>query len=517
MSSDVALQEYHHELVQRLLDGRIQDKDALQRAKIELCRRYRLSRVPPNSETLALLGDKELGDAELILQRKPVRTLSGVAVVAVMTSPAPCPHGKCTFCPGGVDNGSPQSYTGKEPAARRGASYNFDPYDQVVGRIEQLETIGHNAGKIDLIIMGGTFTSRSLEYQEHFVKRCFDAMNGRESATLEEAQSLNETAPYRCIGMTVETRPDALTEEQCKASMDLGMTRVEMGVQVLNDNILENVNRGHNVQDIIDATLIAKRAGLKVCYHIMPGLPNSSPELDIESFRRMFDDPSFRPDMLKIYPTLVVGGTKLYDMWESGEYVPYSTDEAVDVIAHMKTIIPPYVRIQRIQRDIPVPLIEAGVNKGHLRELVKEQMRKNSTECACIRCHEVGLMGITDYSIEDVKANEIAYEASSGKEHFITISLPDRDAIIGYVRLRTGDGSLASIRELKVFGKMVPLDQEVAGWQHRGFGRELLSLAEKRAEEEGCTSIRATSGVGVRLYYESLGYQRDGMYMTKKL
>jgi elongator complex protein 3 len=513
----VPLQEYHQELVQRLLDGRIRDKDDLQRAKIELCRKHCLKRVPPNSETLSLLSGAGLRAAEAILQRKPVRTLSGVAVVAVMTSPAPCPHGKCIFCPGGVDSGSPQSYTGKEPAARRGASYEFDPYEQVKGRIEQLEVIGHHAGKVDLIIMGGTFTSRLPEYQEWFVRRCFDAMNRVDSSSLEEAQLLNETAPYRCIGMTVETRPDALTEEQCAASMRLGMTRVEMGVQVLDNDILRSVNRGHGLQAIVDATAVAKRAGLKVCYHIMPGLPGSSPDRDVESFRRMFDDPSFRPDMLKIYPTLVVKGTKLHEMWESGDYSPYTTAEAVDVIARMKAIAPPYVRIQRIQRDIPVPLIEAGVDKGHLRELVKERMKELGTSCGCIRCHEVGLMGIASYDAEEARPGELAYEASGGLEHFLTFALPERGALIGYVRVRIGDGPVAIIRELKVFGRTVPLDSEGEGWQHHGFGRQLVARAEELARKEGCTGIRVTSGVGVRRYYASLGYRRDGVYMSKQL
>ena len=317
--------------------------------------------------------------------------------------------------------------------------------------------------------------------------------------------------------MTVETRPDALTEEQCAASMRMGMTRVEMGVQILDDDILRSVNRGHGLQAVVDATAVAKRHGLKVCYHIMPGLPGSSPEQDVESIRRMFDDPSFRPDMLKIYPTLVVKGTRLHEMWESGDYRPYTTAEAVDVIARMKAVVPPYVRIQRIQRDIPVPLIEAGVDKGHLRELVKERMQRDGTPCRCIRCHEVGLMGIDDYRAEDARPSEIAYEASGGREHFLAISLPEHDALIGYVRLRTGDGPVASIRELKVFGRIVPLDQEGEGWQHRGFGRELVSRAEEAARAQRCSSIRVTSGVGVRRYYSSLGYHRDGVYMAKRL
>jgi elongator complex protein 3 len=473
--------------------------------------------VPANSETLALVDPGDLATVNEILQRKPVRTLSGVAVVAVMTSPAPCPHGKCIFCPGGVENNSPQSYTGKEPAARRGASYDFDPYEQVKGRIEQLEAIGHGTDKIDLIIMGGTFTSRPAEYQAEFVRRCFDAMNLAPSTDLEDAQVRNEGAPHRCIGMTVETRPDALTEEQVAISMDLGMTRVEMGVQILDEAILRAVNRGHGIQAVIDATAVAKRSGLKVCYHLMPGLPGSSPEKDLASFRRVFEDPDFRPDMLKLYPTLVVKGTKLYEMWARKEYAPYDTEGAVALMAEMKCLVPPWARIQRIQRDIPVPLIEAGVDKGHLRELIKERMRSQGRECRCIRCREVGLKGVKDYRPEDVEMREAVYRASGGEENFITLELPHLDALVGYARLRTGDGPVAGLRELKVFGRMVPIHRQGEGWQHRGFGRELVARAEEAAREKGCDAIRVTSGVGVREYYRSVGYARDGVYMSKAL
>lgn len=507
---------YHEELVRRLLDGTISDKDELQRAKVELCRKHHLAALPQNSATLARVSGADRAAVEAVLRRKPVRTLSGVAVVAVMTSPAPCPHGKCIFCPGGVENGSPQSYTGKEPAARRGASYAFDPYAQVRGRIEQLEAIGHGTDKIDLIVMGGTFTSRPLEYQEAFVKGCFDAMNGSVAADLEEAQRRNETAPHRCVGMTIETRPDALTGAQCEASMRLGMTRVEMGVQVLDDAILRRVNRGHGLQAVVDATAEAKRHGLKVCYHLMPGLPGSSPERDVESVRRAFADSAFRPDMLKIYPTLVVKGTELHEMWARGEYRPYTTDEATEVIARMKALVPPYVRIQRIQRDIPVPLIEAGVDKGHLRELVRERMRQHGTRCRCVRCREVGLLGVDDRGSE-ARPEELTYDASGGREHFLSLVLDREDALVGYARLRTGDGPVATIRELKVFGRLVPLDRAGEGWQHRGHGRDLVARAEERAREEGCAAIRVTSGVGVRRYYAALGYHRDGVYMAKRL
>ncbi|MBI0584510.1 MAG: tRNA uridine(34) 5-carboxymethylaminomethyl modification radical SAM/GNAT enzyme Elp3 [Methanomassiliicoccus sp.] len=507
---------YHEDLIRMMVSGEVGDKDALQRAKIDLCRRYGLGKVPPNSETLALVGPEDLPKVEEVLRRKPVRTLSGVAVVAVMTSPAPCPHGKCIFCPGGVESGSPQSYTGKEPAARRGASYGFDPYEQVRGRIEQLEAIGHRTDKIDLIVMGGTFTSRPAEYQVQFVRRCFDAMNLAPSTDLEDAQVRNESAPHRCVGMTIETRPDAMTGQQAGISMQLGMTRVEMGVQVLDEDILRAVNRGHGLQAVIDGTAVAKRSGLKVCYHLMPGLPGSSPEKDLDSFRRVFADPDFRPDMLKLYPTLVVKGTKLYDMWKEGEYAPYTTEEAVTVMAEMKRLVPPWARIQRIQRDIPVPLIEAGVDKGHLRELIKERMRAQGHRCRCIRCREVGLMGARGHRPEDAEMNEVEYDASGGTETFISYDLPHLDALVGYARLRTGDGPGASLRELKVFGRMVPISGQ-GEWQHRGYGKELVARAEEIARQRGCESIRVTSGVGVRRYYASLGYARDGVYMAKKL
>lgn len=473
---------------------------------------------PPNSETIRRLDEDTFRKVEGIIKRKPVRTMSGVAVVAVMTSPAPCPHGKCIYCPGGVENNSPQSYTGKEPAARR-ASYNdYDPVRQTMARIEQLSAIGHDTDKIDLIIMGGTFTSRPLDYQVGFVKGCFDAMNGSRSEDLEEAHRLNETAQHRCIGMTVETRPDSFDDGMAEHVMSLGTTRVEFGVQLLDDDVLRAVNRGHGVEEVAKATKVAKDKGLKVCYHIMPGLPGSSPEKDLESFKKMFIDERFMPDMLKIYPTLVVAGTKLYDMWKEGRYRPYSTSEASVLVAEMKASVPKWTRIQRIQRDIPVELIESGVDKSHLRELAGEELQKTGRKCACIRCREVGLKGIRAFSKDDVKMNDMTYRASGGEEHFISFDLEESDALVGYVRLRLGDDSdHANIRELKIFGQMARIGETGRDAQHRGFGRELMARAEELALGKGYARVRVTSGVGVRRYYASMGYCRSGHYMEKAL
>jgi len=298
--------------------------------------------------------------------------------------------------------------------------------------------------------------------------------------------------------------------------MRLGTTRVELGVQILDDAILTSVNRGHGVQEAVDATITAKDLGLKVCYHVMPGLPGSSPQKDVDSFRQMFDDARFRPDMIKIYPTLVVKGTKLYESWQRGEYHPYTTEEAVQVISEMKKLVPEYVRIQRIQRDIPVPLIEAGVDKGHLRELVQERLRSQGQGCQCIRCREVGLLGISDFCADDLSPRVVRYEASGGKEEFISLVL-ENGALAGYVRLRLPSGDSALIRELKVFGRMARLSETEGEWQHRGLGRKLLQLAEDAANNAGYSSIKVTSGVGVRGYYASLGYEKALPHMKKGL
>jgi len=506
--------EFSRRIIGMILSGEITSRDRLQAVKVRLSGEYKLNEVPQNSLILEEVRDEEMEIVRPFLVKKPVRTISGVAVVAVMSSPHPCPHGKCSYCPGGTD--SPQSYTGKEPAARRASRNEFDPFRQVTDRITQLEAIGHDTDKIDLIIMGGTFTSRDPEYQEWFVKRCFDAMNciGSEdkgSKSIGEAQSINERSEHRCIGMTVETRPDVFTKEQITNALRLGVTRVELGVQLLDDGILKAVERGHGTQEIREATRNCKNAGLKICYHIMPGLPGSGPEKDLESFKEMFSNPEYRPDMLKIYTTLVIEGTKLYDMWKAGEYEPYNEAEATALIADMKSFIPEYVRVQRIQRDIPAPQISAGILKSNIRELVQGELKRTGRECRCIRCREAGHRSVSldDDSKLELKVTE--YEASSGKEFFISREYDD--SIAGYVRLRISNG-IAAIREVKVFGKMAGIGDK-GEWQHRGIGKELILEAERIAGN--VSEIRVTSGVGVREYYRSLGYELEAPYMVKRL
>ena len=512
---DERIASLSEEIIDAVKCQRVKDRAELQNLKIRLCRKYGLQRVPMNSEILAnvLPEDRKLLTPFLI--KKPMRTMSGVAVVAVMTSPFDCPHGKCAYCPGGVANNSPQSYTGKEPAARRADRNDFDPYRQVMDRITQLTEIGHETDKIDLIIMGGTFTCRDPEYQEWFVRRCFDAMNGIDSGTLGEAQALNEVSEHRCIGLTVETRPDVFDNRQIERALRLGATRVELGVQIIDDDILASVERGHGTAEVRDCTKRCKDHGLKVCYHLMPGLPGSSPEHDLECFRKVFDDPDYRPDMLKFYPTLVVEGTKVLDWWKEGRYKPLDTDEAVDLLCRMKEYVPEYVRIQRIQRDIPVPQITAGIMKSNIRQLVGDEMAKRGKACRCIRCREVGHRGIRLDDPDKVHLKVTEYEASGGKEYFVALEY--EDSIVGYVRVRIDGNPVATIRELKVFGKIVCIGEEGEDWQHRGYGKRLVSEAERIARENSKEGIRVTSGVGVRGYYESLGFYKALPYMQKDL
>jgi elongator complex protein 3 len=515
--------DYYEDFVRAIVVGKVATRGDVLKLKAQLCKKHCLARVPTNHEILERVPEEYRDLAEPLLMNKPVRTMSGVAPVAVMTSPFECPHGRCTYCPGGVTIDTPQSYTGREPAALRAAMYGYDPFKQTSSRLTQLRAIGHRTDKVELIIMGGTFTSRPEDYQTWFVKRCFDAMNGSESGSLESAQATNEGAKARCVGMTVETRPDWFRKQQVEHSMSLGATKVEFGVQILDDKILDGVKRGHHVAEVADATKRSKDAGLKVAYHMMPGLPGSSPAKDLESFRTMVEDERFRPDMLKIYPTLVIKGTELYDSWKAGSYAPMTLEETIDLVAEVKKSVPPWIRILRIQRDIPVQLIEAGVRKSHLRELVLKKLRDGGTSCRCIRCREIGHVPAREEDADESSAElkEVTYRASKGTEHFLSFELPGSDSLIGSARLRLpglGRDGPALLRELHVYGQMVPISEKAGNrWQHRGFGERLLAECEERASAAGRHELRVTSGVGARNYYRRFGYELKGQYMAKKL
>lgn len=525
------------ELIEKLLRKEITDEKGLNAAKKEISLRCRLSSLLSNSRILAAAREGEKQEVLELLQLKPVRTISGVAVISAMTSPAPCPHGLCLPCPGGPGSvfKSPQSYMGAEPAARRAAENDFDPYMQVYSRLKQLSQIGHPLEKAELIVMGGTFTSRMLCYQEWFVKRALEAMNdfyGKEWREkngynlIEEVQAANGRSRIRNVGITIETRPDWVQEEHIDTILESGATKVEIGVQSTYDFVLAGIRRGHTVAESAAANMRLRDSGLKVGFHMMPGLPGSTVSSDLRMFKKLFEDERFMPDYLKIYPTLVTEGTGLHGMWELGNYAPLEVQEAVELLAEIKSILPKWVRLQRIQRDIPAYQVLAGIKKSNIRQLAKERLQEMGRRCRCIRCREVGhrmLEGIEPENIEPVSEE---YSACGGREHFISFEDLKKDILIGFIRLRFPHEphrkelqGAALVRELHVYGSMVPVGESAGSsqWQHRGYGEELLAQAEETARSAGYKKIAVTSGIGVRDYYRKLGYMREGPYMTKKL
>lgn len=474
--------------------------------------------------------------------KKLVRTISGVTVVAIMCDPYLCPHGKCIYCPGGIKEGTPQSYVEGSPAVLRAINVAYEPYEQVKIRLLQYKKMGHDISKIELIVMGGTFPAMPEKYQKWFIARALKAMNdypnfeklfSYNKLNLNKIQRKNEYAKVRCIGLTIETRPDWSKKKHIDLFLKLGATRIELGVQSIYDDVLKIVRRGHTVSDTIEATRLLKDAGYKVCYHIMPGLPGSSIERDYRMFKEIFNNPSFKPDMIKIYPTIIVPGTKLYEMWRKGEYKPYSLEELIKLIAKVKTLVPRFIRIMRIQRDIPVNFIAAGLKIGNLRQKIKEYMAKRGMKCNCIRCREIGhklLRNEINMDKFKVKMNKFKYYASEGIEIFLTFDEMHNDLLIALLRLRIPssksyrpefDSKSAIIRELHVFGPVVPLGLRYQDrWQHKGFGRRLLMEAERIAlEEYDIRKMFIISGIGVREYYRKYGYRKykKAFYMYKKL
>jgi elongator complex protein 3 len=503
------------------------------RAKNQAAAKHQLARIPSNAEIIAAMNPKEKLRLLPILRRKTTRTISGVTVVAVMTKPQPCPQDEpCAYCPGGPAQGVPQSYTGHEPAAMRGSQNNYDPYQQVQSRISQLTAIGHRVDKIELIIMGGTFPATPPEYQTRFIQRCLDAVTGKASASLEEAKANAEPSRIRNVGITVETRPDWCKQPHVDAMLDMGVTRVEIGVQNPDDTLYRLAGRTHTVADVTEATQVAKDSGLKIVYHLMPGMPGSNPKKDLAAFKRVFTDSAFKPDMIKIYPCLVIAGTKAHNWYLKGAYKPYTTEEAANLIAEVKKTLPPWVRVMRVQRDIPAGLIVAGVDKSNLRQLVQQKLAEHNDKCNCIRCREVGHRKVADNVTPDLDKIQIStfrYAASEGKEFFISVEDPENDVLIGYLRLRVPSAKAhrpeitavpsAIVRELHVYGPLVPVGKHSAkAWQHKGYGSILLSEAERVAREDyDSKKLLVISALGTKQYYMRFGYSRDGVYVSKML
>jgi len=444
-----------------------------------------------------------------------------VTPVAVMGKPTGCP-GECIYCPTFPD--APKSYTPESPAVLRAKMCNYEPRRQVEERLRILLDMGHPADKVELIVMGGTFLAYPKDYQYRFVKDCYDGLNGNESPSLEAAKQRNEIAEHRCVGLCIETRPDWCREEEIKRMLEFGTTRVELGVQTLGDDIYRLVKRGHNVAEVVRATKLLKDHGFKVYYHWMPGLPGSSPERDLELSRELFDDDNFRPDGLKLYPTLVIAGTELEAWYRDDRYQPYPMDEMVGLMISIKTKVPGYVRIPRVMRDIPSKFIVAGCKDLALRSALKKRMGEIGIRCNCIRCREYGHRMRDGWKIREPNLIRRDYEASGGKEVFLSFE-DEEETVFGLLRMRVGssavgNGDLAMVRELHVFGSEVPLGEKWSGTaQHRGLGGDLLKEAERIARDEfRARKMAVISGVGAREYFRSeYGYELDGDYMVKEL
>ncbi len=549
---------------------KISSQNELNKIKTRLAKKYRTGSIPKNIDIVSVISNEEREQYRNLITIKPTRINSGVSVIAIMTAPLGCPHGKCIFCPGGPNSyfgDVPQSYTGNEPASMRAARNQYDAYLQVMNRLEQYAAMNKISNKIELIIMGGTFPSYSLEYQDEFIKDAFKALNdfgefffetnegknfldimkfneffelpgnikdkertnkiqsrllnlkNSNASILKYEQERNEKAIIRCVGLTIETKPDWGKLEQGNKMLEQGATRVELGVQTVHDNVLKRVNRGHSIKDTIESIRILKDLGFKENFHLMPGLPGVGKEDDIASLKEMFSNPDFRPDMIKIYPCLVMPGTPLYQVWKRGEYIPLTTDEVAEMIVEFKKIVPDYCRIMRIQRDIPTKVTSAGADRTNLRQYVHELMKEKNIKCRCVRCREP-----KGQSIGSTDVNIIEYEASKGSEFFISAD-DENNFLVGFCRMRLPSQSLrleitgksALIRELHVYGKAVPVGEAGSNAQHKGFGKLLMAKAEEIAKENRMNKMVVISAVGTREYYKKLGYVREGVYMTKQL
>ncbi len=537
---------------------------SFERTKVEIAKKFKIKKIPSMIDILLHASPDEIKTLNLIT--KPIRTLSGVVPVAIMTKPHSCPHGRCTYCPGGLNSqfgDVPQSYTGHEPATMRGMRNNYDAYLQVFNRLEQYVILGQSIDKVEIIVMGGTFLSMPKDYKDSFIRDTFKAMNDfselffidnnfdilkfkdffelpgavgdklrierihkklyalKATSVLKFEKQRNESSKIRCIGLTIETKPDFGMLEHGNEMLEYGCTRVELGVQSVYEDVIKIVHRGHTVADSIKSIQVLKDLGFKINVHYMPGLPLTDKKRDLEGMKQLFEDPNFRPDMLKIYPCMISKGTKLYADFEAKNFIPLSTDDAAQIIAQFKNFVPTYCRIQRIQRDVPTKFWDGGVGITNLRQYINQKFKPN---CKCIRCREPQGR-IIDF--ENVQIISKEYHASNGDEIFISAEDTKKDIILGFCRLRKPSKYLreeitpntAIIRELHVYGSSVAIgDDTKSKVQHKGFGKKLLAEAERLAIEKfKCDKMIVISGVGVREYYRKLGYQNDGPYVSKKL
>jgi len=468
-------------------------------------------------------------ELELLLRKRKIRSLSGVVVVSVLTKPFPCP-GKCIFCP--KEKGIPKSYVSGEPAVERAKELNFNPFLQMRKRLESLEKQGHPTDKVEVRIIGGTFSAYPERYKNWFIASLFAGANRKtlpKKLVLEKEQKKNEKAKHRIVCLSIETRPDLINENEIKKLRKLGVTLVELGIQTVDENILKLCQRGHGVKEIIKATKLLKDAGFKVMYQVMPNLPASNLKKDFQIFKKIFEDENFKPDWLKIYPCVATEGTLLYRWLKKGKWKPYSDKELIELLIKIKSIVPRWIRIARIYRDIPAQKIKGGCKISNLREVVKKEMEKRKISCNCIRCREIKMYFSSQQKLKLFRED---YWASGGKEIFLSFETEDRKYLFSFLRLRIPSqifkkenhflsvlSNSAIIREIHTYGFQVPLKKrEKISPQHRGLGRKLVRKAEKIVKEEfNLSRIAVISGIGVRDYWRKLGYRLKETYMIKRL
>ncbi|XP_056284268.1 elongator complex protein 3 [Pseudoliparis swirei] len=509
----------------------------LNKVKTKTSAKYGLEALPRLVDIIAAVPQQYRRTLVPKLKAKPIRTASGIAVVAVMCKPHRCPHisftgNICIYCPGGPDSDfeySTQSYTGYEPTSMRAIRARYDPYLQARHRVEQLKQLGHSVDKVEFIVMGGTFMALAEEYRDYFIRNLHDALSGHTSNNVAEAVRYSERSNTKCVGITIETRPDYCLKRHLSDMLGYGCTRLEIGVQSVYEDVARDTNRGHTVRAVCESFHLSKDAGFKVVAHMMPDLPNVGIERDVEQFIEFFENPAFRPDGLKLYPTLVIRGTGLYELWKTGRYKSYTPSALVDLVARILALVPPWTRVYRVQRDIPMPLVSSGVEHGNLRELALARMKDMGTECRDVRTREVGIQEIhhkvRPYQVELVRRD---YVANGGWETFLSYEDPEQDILIGLLRLRRCSpqsfrpelkGGASVVRELHVYGSVVPVSsRDPSKFQHQGFGTMLMEEAERIARDEhGSSRLAVISGVGTRNYYRKLGYELEGPYMMKDL
>ncbi len=523
----------YRELIERAYSEKLSSQQQLQSLKNEISSKYRVSSVT-NVELIRIYREmvKEGSLAEnpdflKFLRRRSVRTKSGIANITVLTKSFPCP-GKCLFCP--TEPGMPKSYLSNEPAMMRAILNKFSSYRQVKNRLFSLKTTGHKTDKIDLVVAGGTFSFYPKRYQNDFTKSIFNALNYPlpPATTLLEAQKRNEKADNRCIGLSFETRPDHVNEKEILHLRRLGCTKVEIGVQSLNDRVLEMNRRGHGIAETKLAMQLLRDAAFKINVHMMPNLYGSTPEIDLADMKELFANPAYRPDWMKVYPCIVVPWSQLEQVYRNGKYKSYSDTELIELMIKMTQLWPEYVRVTRIYRDIPSDTVIAGSKLSNLRQFVETEMALRGITSRDIRSREIKEQKV---NLSDLSMNIRQFEASGGQEFFISYDQPDSDKLCSLLRLRFSSYSLqgkkhfitelegaALIREVHAYGELVSIDsKERDVSQHIGLGRRMMKTAEDIALKNGFHKLAVISGIGVREYYRKLGYHQEGTYMVKRL